>query len=233
MKNTFVRTKNHKKTVALLDELRHRGQGVPGLGLIYSEPGLGKTTSIAWCAVNMMDVVVIRAKAVMSARWLLEELVSELGEAPMRRAIDLYRQAVDRLIQDKRIVMVDEIDHLTHDGRVIETLRDLHDITGAPVVFVGMNHVDKKLARYPHICNRISQVVKFQPLDESDIALAATELCELELNSGALKILADRTAGKFREVMVMLDRMEQSARKAGLKAVDSKFMETIPDRRTR
>ena len=231
MKNIFVRTKNHKKTVALLDELRHRGQGVPGLGLIYSEPGLGKTTSIAWCAVNMTDVVVIRAKAVMSARWLLEELVSELGEAPMRRVIDLYRQAVDRLIQDKRIVMVDEIDHLTHDGRVIETLRDLHDITGAPVVFVGMNHVDKKLARYPHICNRISQVVKFQPLDESDIALAATELCELELDSGALKILADRTAGKFREVMVTLNHLERSAKMTGQRLIDADFIEGLSNRK--
>ncbi|MGC2424648.1 MAG: hypothetical protein WA666_09870 [Nitrospirota bacterium] len=118
-------------------------------------------------------------------------------------------------------------------GSLLHADQHLHDITGAPVVLVGMNHISKKLARYPHLYNRISQVVKFQPLDESDIALAAMELCELELNSGALKILADRTAGKFREVMVMLDRVEQSARKAGLKAVDSKFMETIPDRRTR
>jgi DNA transposition AAA+ family ATPase len=233
MKDNFVQTKNHRRTVAMLEELRNRGQGVPGLGLIYSEPGLGKTTSIAWCAVNMADVVVIRAKAVMSARWLLEELVSELGEAPMRRVIDLYRQAVDRLLEDRRMVMVDEVDHLTHDGRVIETLRDLHDITGAPVVFVGMGHVDKKIARYPHLYNRISQVVKFIPLDESDIALAARELCELELEPGALKVLAERTSGKFRNVMLILDKVERAARKAGLNIIDSRFMETFQYMRAR
>jgi DNA transposition AAA+ family ATPase len=166
----------------------------------------------------------------MSARWLLEELVSELGEAPMRRVIDLFRQAVDRLLADRRIVMVDEIDHLTHDGRVIETLRDLHDITAAPVVLVGMNHVDKKLARYPHLYNRISQVVKFQPLDESDIAMAAKELCEFELDASALKVLAERTGGKFRNVMAVLNHLERSTRISGQNVIDAKVIENLPKR---
>jgi DNA transposition AAA+ family ATPase len=230
MKPVFVNTKNHKRVLAMLAELRARGQGVPGLGLIYSDPGYGKTTSIARCAAMMQDVVVIRAKAVMSARWLLEELVSELGEAPLRRVIDLYRQATDRLLGEKRIVMVDEIDHLTHDGRVIETLRDLHDITGTPVVFVGMAHAPKKLGRYPHLYNRISQTVKFAPLDEEDIAIAAGDLCDLPIDKDALKLLAEHTGGRFREVMVALNKAEGTARRNELKRIDVELIKGLPAR---
>jgi hypothetical protein len=48
MKKVFIRTKNVKRFVALMDELQKLPPNIPKLALIYGEHGLGKTYSIMW-----------------------------------------------------------------------------------------------------------------------------------------------------------------------------------------
>ena len=87
-----------------------REDGVPGMGLLYGEPGLGKTkTSLWWAARN--DGIFVRTKKLMTGRWLLEEIVAELGEAPAFRTADLFRQIRDQLLERPRAIFIDEIDY--------------------------------------------------------------------------------------------------------------------------
>ncbi len=39
MKKVFVKTKNVKQMVSMLNRLRDREEGIPGMRLIYGEPG--------------------------------------------------------------------------------------------------------------------------------------------------------------------------------------------------
>lgn len=50
MKKVFVKTKNVKQLISMMNRLREREDGVPGMGLVYGEPGLGKTYAITWWA---------------------------------------------------------------------------------------------------------------------------------------------------------------------------------------
>ena len=50
MKKVFVKTNNVKKFIAMMNNLQNRADGVPGMGLVYGEPGLGKTQTINWWA---------------------------------------------------------------------------------------------------------------------------------------------------------------------------------------
>ena len=50
MKRTFIRTKNVKWFVGLMDELQKLPPNIPKLALVYGEHGLGKTHSIIWWA---------------------------------------------------------------------------------------------------------------------------------------------------------------------------------------
>ena len=94
MKKVFAKTSNVTNFVSAMNRLVNRQDGIPGMALIFGEPGLGKTrTTLWWAAQN--DGVFIRTKKLMTGRWLLEEIVAELGEAPLRRTSDLFRQAVD------------------------------------------------------------------------------------------------------------------------------------------
>ncbi|ODA43276.1 putative prophage MuSo1, DNA transposition protein [Thermodesulfovibrio sp. N1] len=217
MKRIFARTTNVERFAGAMTRLMNRQEGIPGMALIFGEPGLGKTkTSLWWIANN--DGIFIRTKKLMTGRWLLEEIVAELGEQPARRVSELFRQAQDQLLERPRPIFVDEADYLTHDVRVLETLRDLHDVTGVPVIFIGMDHADKKLARYKHLFDRFSEIVKFNPLTEHDIRMIADQLCDVRLSDDAIQHIATQ-ANRFRRVMVWLYRAEAVAKANSLKEV--------------
>ena len=46
MKKTFIKTKNVKRFVALMDELQKLPPNIPKLALVYGDHGLGKTNAI-------------------------------------------------------------------------------------------------------------------------------------------------------------------------------------------
>ena len=48
MKNVFIKTKNVKRLIALLDEVQKLPPNIPKLALVYGEHGLGKTHSVIW-----------------------------------------------------------------------------------------------------------------------------------------------------------------------------------------
>ncbi|MFA5161178.1 MAG: ATP-binding protein [Elusimicrobiales bacterium] len=218
MKNVYVKTANVAAFAGAMNRLKDRASGVPGMALAYGEPGLGKSRAAVWWTAANEDAVYIRAKAVMTPRWLLEELAAELGEEPARRASELFRQCQANLKERPRMVLVDEVDFLVRDPRLIETLRDLHDSSGAPIVMLGMNGAEKKLARYKHICDRFSEIVHFRELSLADVRLIAEQLCEVKLSVDAVDYLHVQ-ARRFRQVVMALYRAEHIARANSLKEV--------------
>lgn len=55
MKKVFVKTKNVKQLISMMNRLREREDGVPGMGLVYGEPGLGKLTQLLGGQHKMMQ----------------------------------------------------------------------------------------------------------------------------------------------------------------------------------
>ncbi|KAF0145074.1 MAG: prophage MuSo1 DNA transposition protein [Nitrospirae bacterium] len=227
MKKVFAKTSNVTNFVSAMNRLVNRQDGIPGMALIFGEPGLGKTrTTLWWAAQNENDGVFIRTKKLMTGRWLLEEVVAELGEAPMRRTSDLFRQAVDQLLDRPRTLFIDEADYLAHDARVLETLRDLHDTTNTPVVLIGMDKADQKLMRYKHLYDRFAVIVKFEPLVLSDIKAIADQMCDIKLSDDAVQHI-HKQANRFRRVVVQLYKAEAIARTNSLKEVTAAHLQGV------
>ncbi len=222
MKRVFVKTSNVNNFVTAMTKLQNCQEEIPKMALVFSEPGLGKTrTALWWAAQN--DGVFLRTKKLMSGRWLLEELVAELGEAPAWRTSDLFRQCMDQLLSKPRTVFIDEVDYLTYDARVIETLRDIHDMTGTPMVFIGMGSADKKLMRYRHLYDRFSEVLKFSDLTAADIKTITEQMCEVKLSDSAVSFIHHQT-NKFRRVVVWLYKAESIAKASNLKEVTAQHL---------
>jgi len=221
MNKIFVRTKSVQRFISTMAALNGRGDGVPGMALIFGEPGLGKSRTAAWYVAQDNGAVYLRTKKLMTGRWLLEELVAELGEAPAWKTSDLFRQACDQLMSRPRIVFFDEVDYLAYDARVIETLRDLHDITNAPFVFIGMDRADMKLKRYRHLYDRFSEVLKFKPLDKDDVKKVTEEMTDLKFSGDAIDWITEHTQGMIRQVIIGLHRAEKIARARNLKQITS------------
>ena len=206
MKKNFVKTKNVKNLISLLDEIQKLPANIPKLALVYGEHGLGKSKTIQWWA-DKNDSVYVRATQGMTSRWLLSEIAEELGEEPFWHTQETFGLIENHLRINPKIIIVDEIDYLIEKS-TIETLRDLHDKTGCPIVLVGMGSVDKKLSRYPHLCDRIYKLLKFESYNFEDIEQILSELTNLKFSEDAIKYLATRT-NQFRQLIKLINKIEK------------------------
>lgn len=220
MRKVFVETKNVKRLVAMVNTLMTRCVGIERLALVYGNPRLGKTEAIIWLINRFFaDAVFVRAIKIISARWLLEELVSSLGLDPAWRTKDLFDQARDALIGTDRLVIFDEIDYLTHDSRVIETIRDLNNLTNAPFIFIGMGTADRKLKRFPHLWGRFAQVVHFEPPNREDVTSILTKVCEVKIDESIIDAVCETQSLTLSMIYRWAQKIEGIARSKGLDRV--------------
>src|SRR3990167_8645189 len=143
MKYKICHIKNVARLAEAGDALINRGPRMPGMGLIYGPTGYGKSTASAWF-VNQCHGVYVRAVALWSPSSMLETILRELrcearGNSNARR-VDAI---IDKLAETGRPLFVDEADYLLDSKRMIETLRDLHDLATVPVILIGMDGIQR------------------------------------------------------------------------------------------
>ena len=169
MKKIFIKTRNVRNFIGLVEALKSKPKNIPKMGLIYGEPGLGKSQTALWLACKY-DGIYIRASNLMTSRWLVEEIVREMDELPRYLTSDNFNVVISKLIQKPKIIFVDEIDYLMNNYKSVETLRDIHDKTDCPIIFVGMGLALRKLERYKHLYDRFSEIVKFETFEIEDLS---------------------------------------------------------------
>ena len=219
MKKVFVKTNNVKRFITMMNNLQNRAEGVPGMGLVYGEPGLGKTQAIKWWAFKN-DAILIRCNQMMSARWLLKEILDYMSEIKPYSISDSFDEVIRNLILTPRILIVDEVDYLTMDkNKSIEILRDIHDKTNIPVVLVGMTNAHSRLKKFSHLYDRLSEIVKFERFSKADIKTIVKELSEIELTDCAIKYIYSNL-NRFRQIVKVINRAETIAKANGLSSID-------------
>lgn len=87
------------------------------------------------------------------------------------------KQCIAHLRLNPQVVIVDEVDYLVSHSKEIETLRDLHDLTGIPVVLMGMQEFKTKLGKFRHLFDRISEIVEFKPFSKEDTEYDPLAVC--------------------------------------------------------
>lgn len=224
MNKTFIKTRNVKRFVAMMDELQKLPSNIPKLALVYGEHGLGKSQAIQWWA-DKNDSVYVRANQGMTSRWLLSEIAEELGEEPFWHTQETFTLIENNLRQNPKMIIVDEIDYLM-EKNTVETLRDLHDKTSCPIVLVGMGAADKKLARYPHLCDRLYKTLRFEHFDFDDIKEILNKLTELNFTDDATKYLATRT-NQFRQLVKLINKIEKLSNTNQIEELDEYTLKGI------
>ena len=218
MKKVFVKTNNVKRFITMMNNLQNRAEGVPGMGLVYGEPGLGKTQTINWWAFKN-NAILVRCTQLMSARWLLSEILEEMGEIYGYKISDCFKLVVRNLLVNPQIIIIDEIDYLTVDSRAVETLRDIHDKTNVPVVLVGMINAKSRLKKFNHLYDRLSEIVKFEKFSKNDIKTIVQELSEVEMTECAIRYIYTNL-NRFRQIVKVINKAEIIAKANGLNSID-------------
>ena len=218
MKKVFVKTNNVKRFITMMNNLQNRAEGVPGMALVYGEPGLGKTQTINWWAFKN-NAILVRCTQLMSARWLLSEILEEMGEIYGYKISDCFKLVVRNLLVNPQIIIIDEVDYLTVDSRAVETLRDIHDKTNVPIVLVGMINAKSRLKKFNHLYDRLSEIVKFEKFSKTDIKMIVQELSEVEMTDCAIRYIYTNL-NRFRQIVKVINKAEIIAKANGLNSID-------------
>lgn len=214
MNRIFVKTTNVKNFIGLVENLINKPKNIPKMGLVYCEPGLGKSQTALWLACKY-DGIYLRASNLMTGRWLLEEVVKELDEIPRFLTSDNFNIIVKKLKKNPQIIFIDEIDYLMNNYKTVETLRDIHDKTECPIVFVGMSLVHKKLERYKHLYDRFSEIVKFESFGVADLKQIFDGLSEIPFTTESIEYIHQKY-NHFRQIVQLINQLEIYAKDNGI-----------------
>lgn len=225
MRKIFVKTTNVKNFIGLVENLLNKPKNIPKMGLIYGEPGLGKSQTALWLACKY-DAIYFRATNLMTGRWLLEEIAKEMDEIPRYLTSDNFNLIVQELKQKPQLIIVDEIDYLMNNLKTIEILRDIHDETNCPIIFVGMGLAHKKLERYKHLFDRFSEIVKFETFGVNDLSQIVSQLSEVTFTPDAVEYIHTKY-NRFRQIVQLINQMETFAKDNNLTEITKEITEQI------
>lgn len=225
MNKTFVKTTNVKNFIGLVENLQNKPKNIPKMGLVYGEPGLGKSQTALWLACKY-DGIYLRASNLMTGRWLLEELVKELDEIPRFLTSDNFNIVVKKLKQNPQIIFIDEIDYLINNYKTIETLRDIHDETGCPIIFIGMGLAHRKLERYKHLYDRFSEILKFETFGVNDLSQIVGQLSEIPFTPDAIEYIHLKY-NRFRQIVQLINNVEIIAKENNIQEITQEIMREL------
>ena len=225
MNRIFVKTANVKNFIGLVENLLNKPKNIPKMGLIYGEPGLGKSQTALWLACKY-DAIYLRATNLMTGRWLLEEIAKEMNEIPRYLTSDNFNLIIQKLKQKPQLIIVDEIDYLMNNLKTIEILRDIHDETDCPIIFVGMGLAHKKLERYKHLFDRFSEIVKFETFWVNDLSQIVSQLSEVTFTPDAVEYIHSKF-NRFRQIVQLINKMETFAKDNNLTEITKEITEQI------
>ena len=236
MKPIFVNTENSTRFISGLLALADRGASEACFLVVDGEPGLGKTTIVnRW--VTQEDGLFLRAKKEWTPGWMLRELLETLKITPEYSFERMYKQSLAALsgkaAEAERdgttfAVVVDEADHISRRGDILETLRDLSDMLEIPFVLVGMGRIRHNLSRFPQILSRVAQPVEFKPCPLADVTNLVNGLCEVPVGVDLIAFLHKAAKGFTREVKEGIAAIERFGKRNPGKTIDCAMMDGLP-----
>lgn len=164
MRKEIASTENTRRIQKALSNLetRLKDPEIMGLGLIYGQPGLGKTMTVErYCvqAYRQERVLVawVRAKGIWTEASMLHDILEALGIAARKYRKDvMLREIIDALNTEPAMILIDEIDAIAEKKDLVRILKDIHDMTSCAIAMIGEERVEGLLRRYQSFYNRLN-----------------------------------------------------------------------------
>lgn len=225
MKYELAKTKNVRKFLAVLSELRNRPMGVEGMGILWGAPGEGKTTILAY-ATNQFNGIFIRARRSWTMTSLLESIVTEMGGTVNGRRSKMEDWIEKKLMEsaEERIILVDEADYLfgrsMASNDMLDVLRDIYDQTGTPVILAGMENIARRIQEEGRFARRITSWVEFKGIDLDDARIVADTLCDVTVADDLLAHLHKECKASIGNIVPGLSKIESFGKTNGRDTVN-------------
>jgi len=165
----IVRTRHLRMTEKVLESAVTHGEII----LVYGDPGLGKTLSVAHLVeAHEVPHLWVQVAPKPSPKEVVVQLLKGIEGKFPSRGETLYEMS-DRLIEllddQPRIVVLDEAQNFTKVG--IDQLRYIYDrsAAGFPLVLVGGASTNRVIGADPQLSDRVAGRVAFRPLADTEL----------------------------------------------------------------
>jgi hypothetical protein len=199
-RDVFVKSiKNVRNFDVLMNGLA-LGAGRGRLGLVWGRSGLGKTETVRrWHAHHDSIYWYMRAAGRSSELEFLQGLARELGVVAIAgRKAAVFGACVDALAVNPRPVFLDEPEKM--GAFFMDVIKDLTDLTGAPVVLVGEEELVAATQRNRRIWRRIWRQMEFKPVEIADVILLAREAAGVNLSVPLASVLHGGDTGMIADI---------------------------------
>lgn len=199
----------------VVDRPRH----LPGMATFHGFSGYGKTFSATFAA-NRFRAYYIEVGESWTKAKFCKSLMIELGLSPRGTVADMVDAIINQLVVTDRPVIIDEFDHVVRRG-YHETIREIHDKSGAPMVLIGEEMLPENLSRSERFHNRMLDWVPAVPADVNDgRELAKLYVPDVEIARDLVEAIVNGAEGRVRRICVNLEKVRQVALSEGWTTVD-------------
>ena len=173
MRDIIIETEAMSRFDTAVDEVAAADHGLSGFILAYGQAGRGKSVAAKRYAKERGGTLVHVWQGWSQTAFMQNLLAAIRGgeDMPRHYGTRCKEQIVRELEDDRRPLFVDEADRLRIDR--IEDLRDIHELTGVPVVLIGEESIFGLLAERRRIWSRVINEVEFAPASPAEVALYA------------------------------------------------------------
>ncbi len=228
VKGGQVPLKNVAAFMTLTMRLIERAPHLPGFGVCHGASGLGKTEASIY-AQNKTNAIRVEVRDTWSRKSFLKALLFELQADAKGTIADMADQAMALLGDNpRRPLIIDEADRLVDKG-MIELARDIGDVAGCPVIFIGEERLPMKLQAHERVHNRVLDWMPAQPCDVDDTAALAKALYPtITVTPDLAAEITRQSDGRARRIVKNLDDALLIARNRGIKTIDRAAWGTTP-----
>ena len=220
MRDVIIPTDATARFNTAVDAVVDAGRGTSGFILAHGQAGRGKSVAADQYHYQRGGAYVRVWEGWTQAAFLqrvLFEVRGKNGDLP-RMSADRCKQAIVELLErDRKPIFVDEADRLAI-GR-IEDLRDILEMTGAPIILIGEEGIFGLLSERRRVWSRVAHEVEFGPISAAEVAMYAMKAAALDIPPELCGRIAERAEGDFRLVRNMMLLLEKAAKAAGVKSI--------------
>ena len=231
MRNEFIETENVRRLARVINAVTTAGPGQSRMGLVTGRVGLGKSWAVDDAYVNR-GCLYVRACATWTPNAILKAILRKCGLQPavsaaqnLERAASLLIARTDAVNPAKNLLIIDEADYLIAGAKqgtppvLLDTVRDLYDLSHAPVILVGepelagtLHHYSQASEKYKRFWDRICTAEEFQPVSAAEIQTMSARLTGLEMPLESAESLQKSQDGNLRLVIIALRVAERMAK---------------------
>lgn len=219
--NSVAPLRNVTALTSLIERVKSRAYGLPGMATFYGYSGYGKTTAAIY-ATNKFNAIQVQVKESWTGKKLGQSILSEMSILPAKTIADMIEQIAAELAYSDRVLIVDDAQYLIKRG-MIGHIRDIYESSGATIILIGEERLPQDLQRWENIHGRMLDWVAAEPACISDVDhLARIYAPKVTLEAGFKDHLLKASQHSIRRVCVNLNKVAEFAQTHGHDVVDVK-----------